>query len=194
MREDLKVTVPEGESGMWKIRRITVSEEASQRDMLRGLMSNHGRYTPPGTYTQLLRGGTIVMSDTPDEIRDLYPIQGHLSGHILINGLGLGCVLQIVARVPGVTKVTVVEVSEDVIKLVWDHYKQMFGNKIELIHADALTYKPPKGARFNYVWHDIWDFICGDNLPQMHHLHRRYGRLTEAQGSWCRRQCERYSR
>lgn len=23
------------------------------------------------------------------------------------------------------------------------------------------------------VWHDVWDELCTDNLPQMHRLHRR---------------------
>lgn len=62
---------------------------------------------------------------------------------------------------------------------------------MQIINADAFAYKPPKSKRYGAVWHDIWANICADNLPEMHKLHRKYGRIADWQGSWCRWQCER---
>lgn len=191
MKSELKVDVPEGNSGDWEVRKIIVTEEQSKLDMLRGLFNYHGRYTPAGAYTQLLRGKTIVMSDTPNEIDDHWGIIHHAKGEVLINGLGLGVVLKGILSKPEVTKVTVIELSEDVIKLVGAYYKSQYGEKLEIINANALTWKPPKGKRYGAVWHDIWDTICSDNLPDMHKLHRKYARIAGWQGSWCRYQCEK---
>lgn len=190
--EDLKVTVPEGQSGPWKVDVFTVSEEDEKLQRLRAIFSHSssGRWVQRGTYTRLSRGGTGIMSDTPDEIGDhLYAIR-EAKGHILINGLGLGVVLQACLRKPGVTKATVIEFSEDVIALVAQHYKDMFGDRVEIINADAYEWAPPKNVRYGMVWHDIWDAITSDNLEGMSKLHRKYSRRSDWQGSWCRGLCE----
>jgi hypothetical protein len=88
----------------------------------------------------------------------------------------------------------VIEMSPDVISLVADFYRTKFGDKAEIIEADALTWKPPKGSFYGAVWHDIWPSISADNLPEMHALHRRYGRRCDWQGSWARGFCERLNR
>ena len=88
-------------------------------------------------------------------------------------------------------RVTVVEVNQDVIDLVGPHYSALYGaHHVEIVHGDALTYQPPKKVRYGAVWHDIWANICPDNLPEMHKLHRRYGRRSDWQGSWSRHLCE----
>jgi len=89
-------------------------------------------------------------------------------------------------RKPGVLRVTVIEASADVIKLVAPHYAKLWGERFVCVHADAFAYQPPRGARYGAVWHDIWDDINHDNLPQMRDLHRKYARRTTWQGSWAR--------
>ena len=194
MNEENKysVSVPEGKSGAWEVKRFTVSKEDASLEMIRGMMHD-GRYTPAGNYTGLFHNHSIVMSDTPAEIRDHHAPIFRSRGFVLINGLGLGVVLQAIARREDVKSVTVVEKSGDVINLVWPHYAKMFGKKIEIVHGDAFKFTPPKGKRYGFVWHDIWDSICANNLPEMRTLHRKYGRRAEQQGSWCRYQCERYA-
>ena len=189
-----KIDLPEGESGDWLIRKISVSESQAARDMLRGMFGNYGRCVPEGTYTQLMHNTTIVMSDTPDEIRDhMGPINVAKSfgGHVLINGLGLGMVAAAVANMDNVEKVTVIELSEDVIKLVEPTLTSRFGDKIEIIHADCFEYKPAKGMKFSVAWHDIWDSISIDNLPEMATLNRRYGQRARWQGAWAQDLCKR---
>jgi hypothetical protein len=177
------VTVPEGERGKWKVSRFTVGEHS-----IEGLrLAMKGRPVSPGEYTRLTRNGAVIMSDTPAEKRDHYSFVRAACGHCLINGLGLGMCLNAVLQKPQVSFVTVVEEDQDVIDLVWPHYMDQ---RCEVICADALIYKPPKGARYGAVWHDIWDSICEDNLPEMHTLHRRYGRRADWQGSWGRPEVE----
>jgi hypothetical protein len=192
-----KVNLPEGKSGDWVVRQITVSPKQAEMDAMRGLFSGHGRCVPAGTYMQLLHKGEIVMSDTPDEIKDhTHAIHeaSRRGGHVIINGLGLGMVAAAVARMDNVEKVTVIELSEDVIKLVEPTLTAGFGDKIEVIHANSLEYKPERGTKFSVAWHDIWPSICEDNLPEMATLNRRYGNRAEWQGAWAQDLCKKIRR
>lgn len=179
-----KVTVPEGQRGAWRVERF----EISKMDAAMAMFSYRARTPQPGTYTRLLRGRSIVMSDTWAEMRDHSYAVHMAKGHVLLNGLGIGMVLAACLRKPEVTKVTVIEIDQDVIALVGPHYTD---SRVEIVCADAVTYQPPKGIRYGMVWHDIWDNITSDNLPQMKALHRKYGRRTDWQGSWCRAECAR---
>lgn len=212
MDERYKVDLPEGESGPWKIERFTVTEEDEEWGRLRAVISSSsgGRFVPAGTYTGLKRNGgfgwEMIMSDTPDEIGDhLEAIRKakqlndsdlaiHSNGAVhLVNGIGLGMVISAMLE-DGAEKVIAVEKSSDVIALVAPTLQRRYGDRFELREADALEYRPPVGERYGVVWHDIWDGICSDNLPEMHKLHRKYGRRCEWQGSWSRGQCERQLR
>ena len=191
-----KVDVPEGESGNWQVARFEVTKKDAELHNLRESFRN-GRFISPGTYTRLTRNGYLVMSDTPAELRDhskvvrvtrqSYRSESH---SVLINGLGLGVVLQAILDDPSIEYLTVIEKSTDVIKLVAPHWEARYGDRLAVIHADAFKWQPPKWERYCVVWHDIWDNITSDNLPEMHRLHRKYGRRCDWQGSWCRRECE----
>jgi spermidine synthase len=180
-----KVRLPEAARGQWRIEHFkTDSTDWGSLKM--------GRSVPVGeTFTRLMRGNTLVMSDTPAEMRDHMAPVVKAHGSCLINGLGIGMVLGAVLKRDVVTDVTVVEVSQDVIDMVSPHYSDP---RVTFVCADAMTYSPPRGKRYGMVWHDIWDNICADNLEQMKALHRKYGRRSEWQGSWCRYECERAAR
>jgi hypothetical protein len=187
--EVYKVDVPEGKSGIWAVEKFTVSQKDSEADRVRALINprSMGRFTPPGTYTQLKRGNDIIMSDTPDEIRDHIYFITRAYGSVLIAGLGLGMVLNAVATNNDVEKVTVVEKSPDVIKLVADHYRaKPYGSKLEIVEADIFEWKPAKGVTYNHAWFDIWDNLCTDNLDEMATLNRRFARICPSKGSWGR--------
>jgi hypothetical protein len=168
-----KVNVPEGTSGKWSVKYVDVPESIIGR--LRE------RHFEPGRYTQLLRGNGLVMSDTPAERWDHVSFVRAATGDVLISGLGLGMCLGAVLRKPDVKSVTVIEIDTDVIALVAPAYRDP---RVTIIHADARYWLPPKGKRFGAVWHDIWPDICGDNLPEMHSLNRRYGRRADWKGCW----------
>ena len=179
-------TVPDGKRGLWSIETFTVSERDARMFNL-GNMFNPGQWIDPGTYRRLRhkeRG--IVMSNTPMEVRSNY--DAYLSAHnrVLINGLGLGMLLEGILRKPDVTYVRVIEVDPDVIRLTGDYYLG-FSDKLEIVEADAYEYRPKRGEFFDYVWHDIWDDINADNLPLMSKLTRRYNkRVATSQGVWSR--------
>jgi spermidine synthase len=175
-----KVTLPQDKRGHWRIERFEV-DRPDIHSMLRG------RGVTPGKYTRLMRGNTLVMSDTPAEMRDHFYAVRAAHGSCLINGLGIGMVLKACLKKPEVTDITVVEISQELIDMVSPHYQD---KRVTIVCASAFDYKPPNGKRYGMVWHDIWDFICSDNLPEMHKLHRKYGRRADWQGSWCREQCE----
>lgn len=191
-----KVDVPEGSSGDWTVVRKVASEADSCMSFLVGGM---GRGVPPGEYTLLKRSGAIVMSDTPDEMRDHYEPVRRATGRCLIAGLGLGVVLQAVLDKPDVAHVTVVERSADVIKLVAGHYLNRYGAaRLEVVEADIFEWSPPPGTRYDMAWFDIWNDICADNLAEMATLNRRFARRAAWKGCWaqhlCRRQRAAWSR
>ena len=186
--EKYKVDVPEGESGIWRVEKFNISDdEAKFYNVRSSIHGGRGGHVQPGNYTRLMRRNSCdnpIMSDTPDEIADhLYPIN-QAKGHVLINGLGLGVVLNGCLIKKEVEKVTIIELSEDVIKLVEPHYRTKYGNRFEVIHADAFEFSPPKGTRYNMVWSDIWDNICEDNWDSYKKLKRKYCRKSDWYGAW----------
>lgn len=178
----VKVDLPEMQSGPWKVIKFT-TDRMDFHSALRG------RHVPIGeTYTRLMRDYVLIMSDTPAEMNDHYYAVRYAKGNCLLNGLGIGMVLKNILLKPEVTNVTVVEISQELIDMISPYYDDP---RVTYICADALTYKPPKGMKYDMVWHDIWDYICSDNLDDMTKLHRKYGKRAKWQGSWCKRECQR---
>lgn len=177
-----RVTVPEGQCGDYAVEHFTITDH----DALKASLSYGHRAPPPGTYTRLMHRGHVLMSDTPAEMMDHHtPIrQARTAKTVLINGLGLGLVLQACLQYPTIEHITVIEIAPEVITLVAPTYQS--DSRVIIIQADALTWQPPRGAHYDVVWHDIWPFISDANLPAMHHLHRKYGRRAGWQGSWSR--------
>ena len=185
--EKYKVDIPEGRCGKWKVEKFTVSEEDAKFQNMRAMFSFGDRGCPidPGTYTRLMRNGTLVMSDSPAEISDHLWFMQDAIGNVLLNGLGLGVALNGVLLKEEVKRVIVNEISKDVIQLIGPHFKD---KRVTINHADAFTWKP-NGLKLNFVWHDIWDNIYEDNLSDMKRLHRKYGHYLQEphfQGSWGR--------
>lgn len=192
-------TVPDGERGDWRISTFTITEDDARLNNLRAAMRGERlQMVDPGTYRRLTcKGRGVIMSNTPMEIitnRDAY---NAARGRVLINGLGLGMLLEgiLAKRNHGTERkvdyVRVIEVDADVIALVGPHFAH--DPRVEIVHADALTYVPPKGEPpFDFAWHDIWDTISGDNLPTMAQLGRKWGkRRAHAQSWWVRDECRR---
>ena len=136
----------------------------------------------------------MVMSDTPDEIRDHLGAIYMAKGRCLVVGLGIGMVAQAMLRKPEVEHVTIVEKSSDVIQLVGPWLTAKFPGRVTIVEADIFEWKPPKGERWTVAWFDIWDEICADNLPEMTTLHRRFARRVDWKGSWGRVQALRQER
>lgn len=185
--EQYMVALPEGEIDTLRLVRQVVTKSDADLDRLRSVIGGHGRYVREGTYTSLLDGGRLWMSDTPDEIGDhlgaIHRIERPSTRRVLINGLGIGMVLRAALACEHVEHVDVVEIDPRVVALVGPHYAC---SRLTIHTADAYTVPWPANTRWDVAWHDIWPDICEDNLDGMARLHRRYGRRAEWQGSWCR--------
>lgn len=185
----IEINVPDGKSGEWEVKSFEVSKEDAAMTLLRASFGHRRDYVPEGKYKYLKRNGSTIMSNTPTEISDFMGFVRRATGNVLVNGLGLGVLLKALLNKPDVTKITVIEKSADVIKLVAKTYLQ--DSRVTIINADAFEYVPPKNQKYDAVWHDIWDDICWDNLSEMTKLHKKYGRRSQYQESWCRAECKR---
>lgn len=179
-----RVRIPEGAHGRVSVERFTV-----KRDDIANVMAaiKHGRGTAPGEYTALMINGHLWMSDTDAEWRDHLPAIWKIQDgakRVLINGLGLGMVVQAALDCEHVEHIDVVERDEDVIALVAPYYEAT--GRVTVHHADAYDIKWPTGITWDVAWHDIWVDLCTDNLAKMTKLHRKYGRRVGWQGSWGR--------
>ena len=93
---------------------------------------------------------------------------------------------------PEVTSVDVVEIDADVIQLIQKHFQaDLDKDRLRLYWVDALEKIWERGRRWDVVWHDIWDGISTDNIPDMQKLKRKYGSRAEWQGCWCEALCYR---
>ena len=189
--------VPIGKSGDWEVKKINVNKEEADWHNLRCSVKREerGREIEVGEYTQLLRNNSTIMSDTPAELRDFDDFIVKAQGHVLITGLGLGLVTKAVCDKENVKSVTVIEQSEDVFNLVGNH---ITSEKLTIIIADAYTFDPypilkKLGIKkFDYMWHDIWDDICGDNIKmfvRMKDHYQPYMKAGKRQGFWAEREC-----
>jgi len=188
--EDYKSDMPEGVSGDWSVVKYVITEQDAEFHNMRSMFSFSckGSRLVAGDYTKLMVGRNTMMSDTRDEIVDMYSFFLEAKGNILINGLGLGVGLKAVLDNDKVDFVTVIEKEQDVIDLIAPRFLNdvKYKDRVDIIHADAFEWKPPKGVRYDVVWHDIWLNICTGNLDEMSKLHRKYGKRCDWQQSWKR--------
>lgn len=83
-----KVTLPDMTNGEWRVEKFTVDRVDWHSEL-------RGRSIPQGqSYTRLMRGRDLVMSDTPAEIRDHSYAVASAKDSCLLNGLGIGLVLK----------------------------------------------------------------------------------------------------
>jgi hypothetical protein len=156
---------PDGEWGPWRI-------------------SHTGTCISPGYYTRqwiisampvLLRRNPqdtdeweTWMSLTPHEIESQEPGCLYARGHTAIMGLGMGWIAVNAALNPNVLKVTVVERDEEVINLfagagVLEQTPPEIGAKINIIHGDALDWRPREPVEFLFA--DIWRTLAEPDTP-----------------------------
>jgi hypothetical protein len=156
MRVTGRLPVP-AELGRARLARWSVSaDEARAAEGLQRIWSPEaeGHPLPAGDYTVLLLDGELAMTDAPFCLRNYGHFLGAAEGDVLLTGLGLGClVLGLLAKLE-VRSITVLELHAEVVELVGPHCR---GPRVELIHADALTWTPPSGRRWDAAMLDISD-------------------------------------
>lgn len=173
--------VPAGRSGAWQVEKVLLPDR--DYDPAADPRPDCFKYRP-GLYTCLRLGPTQYMTDLYDEWwtqRRAVTEALARGGDVLITGLGLGVVVEAVLRDAESTvgRVTVVELSPDVIALVAPHLRSRYPGKVEIVQADAFTWEPPWDRHFTVGWHDIWP----DPHPPAVATETR--RLREHHAPWC---------
>jgi len=145
----------------------------------------------PGTIVQLRnKCGSIMMADSEMERRTNSYFLWEANGDVLIGGLGLGMVLLAVQEKEEVNSVTAVEIHQEIIDLVVPQLP--LNGKVTIVHGDIFEWYPPKGVKYDTIYFDIWDNICGDNYEEMKKLHRRFARRLNRDNPNCWMSCWRY--
>ncbi len=183
----LPVRVTAGRCGDWSITQRTISPSEAERfnfccDAEHGERNAQSLRVAPGCYWVLKQRDTVWMSNTPMETRTARGFVRAARGRVLVTGLGLGMVVDALLRKPEVTHVTVLELSPEVIALVGPLYREE--PRVRIIQADAFSWIPEAGERFDWAWHDIWPAIDPDNAPQMRALEERYRSVADHQRCW----------
>lgn len=179
--------VPAGELGKARVQHHTITEYEAGISQLRAVVTG-GRESAvsKGTTCLLYVDDVLMMSDTSMEYRTNLDVVRKARGSVLIAGLGLGMILVPILKKPEVTEVTVLEQCQDVIDLVSPHFQDP---RLKVICVDVFTYRPPKGKKYDVIYHDIWAYQSTDTLKEMAILHRKYGRYLAPNGwqeSWRR--------
>lgn len=179
--------LPAGASGPWVVEKVVLPDRDVPRPIDPRPECFHFR---PGTYTLLRRESTQFMTDLYDEWwtqRRVIEETRRRGGDVLLTGLGLGLIAEAVLRdeEARVGRITIVELSEDVVRLVGPWLQARYPGRIEIAHADAFTWEPPSGRRFTVGWHDIWpDPRAETNRDEIERLRQHHGRWCDWQGFW----------
>jgi hypothetical protein len=194
-REAMELSLPEMDVDGIKVTVKEITEEQANATSLRAILDGGRGRINAGKLTTVYIDGRLWMSDTPDEKRDhshvFYRAQRIPNARVVINGLGAGMILGALLKLDNVAHIDVVEIDERIIKHIAPHYDDP---RVTIHQGDALAMKWPVGTTWDMAWHDIWLNMSGDNLPEMHKLHRKYGRRTQWQASWGREHIEAQQR
>lgn len=109
---------------------------------------------PDVLYTRLVQDNVVVMLDEPYEVPSNLMFLKEARGSILVTGLGLGVVVNMLCQKSSVTSVDVIEINEDIIQSVGNHYIQKYSVKVSILKGDAWTFVPSRS--YDYAWHDFW--------------------------------------
>lgn len=102
---------------------------------------------------QLYKNDVSLMKLTPKEIESSYATIHFAYGKVGIVGLGIGYVVQEIARKCDVKEVIVYEISEEVISLYNQNFQK--NEKIKIIKGDAFKVEKEK---FDFFYVDIYEY------------------------------------
>lgn len=181
-----KVSLPCRRRRSAAIRHYSIGVRHAEATNWRIIQHNEDQaWSYPGHYTGIEINGFMYASDEAKEIVDYLPFLRRAQGRVLLTGLGLGLCLQALLRKPEVEHVTVIEIESDVLAIVAPYYRDRFDDtRMSLIHADAFTWQPPTGTRFDIAYHDIWPVAAGFYWPQHDALLEHYQEVCVEQDSW----------
>lgn len=135
-------------------------------------------YNEPVSYTILKDKNGIWMTDVPAEQASAHGALRKCKGRVLVGGLGLGYFAKKLQEKDNVTSVIIVEISKDVINLVWRHLK--LDKRFIIVCMDIKKYlkKYTSNRRFDWVYLDVWhadsEYEFMDNVLPLKRLAHKY--------------------
>jgi hypothetical protein len=147
--------INQGTCGDYKIVKDTI-----KRPKLQGYMyENEEEYDID--IIQLYESNNSLMKLTPKEIESSYGVISFAYGKVGIIGLGIGYVVQEIAKKSNVKEVIVYESSEEVIKLYNDNFGK--NEKIRIIKGNAFKAKKDK---FDFFYVDIYEYKLSSKIVE----------------------------
>ena len=176
----IEVSIPEGTQGDYTIAHYDAQTQERMWQQYREIKSE-----PYDNHTVLIKDACPmpIMQDSQAEYMEHQWLWDNATGDVLIGGLGIGMVHQALIDNPNVTSVTVVELEQDVVDLVWNHCAK--DDTFTLVVADFETWTPPAGSSFDTVWGDtkLWDNPLTDDEYQTM-IVNNYSQFTDNIGFW----------
>ncbi len=127
-----------------------------------------GFFTEGFRFPAVLEGGNEWMTLTPVDTDTCEDAINDARGRVITFGLGLGYYTYMVSEKSDVESITVVERSEDVIRLFREHILPKFTHKekVRIVNADAFEYaeRLMPHERYDYAFVDTWR-DASDGLP-----------------------------
>ena len=139
----------------------------------------------------LFQDDEMWMLDAPSEAVTNDPAAAKAKGNALTFGLGIGYFVFMALRNPDVKTVTVVEKSEEVLRMFSSCLLPQFPDRerITLIHGDALDYwNPDFLERYDSIYADIWQ-SSEDGLFRISDLLERYHPADSKTDFWIEDSC-----
>ncbi len=160
------IKIPNVTDGRWELRTETYP---AYRGVICGDMEIKEDFSeiPPLAFFEerfefpaVLESGNEWMTLTPVDLDTCEDAIAAAHGRVVTFGLGLGYYAYMVSEKDDVSSITVVERSEDVIRLFKKHILPQFshGDKVSIVCADAFEYAEsimPK-EKFDFAFVDIW--------------------------------------
>lgn len=138
-----------------------------------------GFFNKQVTFPTVYEGDMPWMSICPSEINSLQRCISPVYGNVLVLGLGLGYYPFIIS--PRAEKITIVELSENIIdifeKFILPNFPQK--EKISVVHGDAIEFlKNANNGDFDFCFADIWEGAV-DGAPLYLQIKQQEKRLNE---------------
>ena len=119
-----------------------------------------GFFTEDFSFPAVLEGGNEWMTLTPVDLDTCEEAIEKAHGRVVTFGLGLGYYAYMCQRKPDVESITVIEKSEDVIRLFKKYILPYFENpeKLKIVAADAVEYAKEvmPSENYDYAFVDVW--------------------------------------
>lgn len=130
-------------------------------------------------------GFRVWMSLTPNEVITQRPQIRRAKGRVGVAGLGMGWAVQRMLERPQVQSLTVVERDVAILEYFGAPLKQMFGDRLNLVHGDAYEHD---WFLYDVVLWDIWpgmlDGYYDDQFQYLRTQLRRAGIVCEGWAAW----------